>query len=200
MLKKIIRGEKTRTFLPITSIPRNAFSLPKIADLRLDAKGLTCRWRACSGSFLSRMRHMVTQKKGEMTGKGREDGEDGRAQQLNLFPGVCLRDAQRPLSENGQTRFMRGEIIRQITGRITNGISVAPGFRYTRTTDRIYHHRPTWLYRTALFGARLSRALPRANETFVIVPSNSPAFIVLLNDHCLRLETAGIGESTPKCV
>lgn len=79
------------------------------------------------------MRHRVTQKKSEMTEREGEDGHARVRRQLNLFPRVCLRDAQQPLSENGQARFMRGEIIRQITdsGQITDGISVAPASVHT---------------------------------------------------------------------
>lgn len=87
--------------------------------------------------------------------------EDERAQQLNLFPRVCLRDAQQPLSENGQARFMRGEIIRQITGsdQITNGISVAPASVYT--DDRSNLSPSTYLTTIAqLLGARLSIGRP----------------------------------------
>lgn len=48
--------------------------------------------RACSGSFLSRMRHRVTQEKNETKGRKREDGRTGARVALNLFPRV-LRDA-----------------------------------------------------------------------------------------------------------
>lgn len=78
---------------------------------------------ARSGSFLSRMRHGVTQEKNETKGRKREDGT--HAWHLICFLGCC---AMQPLSENGQRRFMRAEIIRRITGsgQITDGISVAP--------------------------------------------------------------------------